>query len=294
MLRLGKRIGEMAAEGSLADGRRNATFDAHGTFTVAESLSVCQQLLESSWKRFNSVHSNKIWNDALDSAIKGCKGLLNLATERHVQELESEKNLWFVLFLTFSGISLIAICAMLYLISSMRNFVSLKKCLMSRWESRETRPRPEELVKTVLTPINTRPMVRNSDWARKDSSQKQTQPMVPGQSSGPSLGHSIPYIQNQVTFPYNTPGGYPVTIMPNNIQPGMVQNNSSSPEEVEEDVTEAKTSQNNKELLARIEARFQEYQRSLWDLQRAGMPGLPNGMYPSVSNGHLSTLEGEQ
>ena len=293
MLRLGKRIGEMAAEGSLADGRGNATFDAHGTFTVAESLSVCQQLLESSWKRFNSVHSNKIWNDALDSAIKGCKGLLNLATERHVQELESEKNLWFVLFLTFSGISLIAICAMLYLISSMRNFVSLKKCLMSRWESRETRPRPEELVKTVLTPINTRPMVKNSDWARKDSSQKQTQPIVPGQSSGPSLGHSIPYIQNQVTYPYNTPGGYPVTIMPNNIQPGMVQNNSSSPEEVEEDVTEAKTSQNNKELLARIEARFQEYQRSLWDLQRAGMPGLPNGMYPSVSNGHLSTLEGE-
>ena len=84
-----------------------------------------------------------------------------------------------------------------------------------------------------------------------------------------------------------------MTIMPNNIQSGMGQNNSSSPEEAEEDVTEAKTSQNNKELLARIEARFQEYQRSLWDLQRAGMPGLPNGMYPSVSSGHLSTLEGE-
>ena len=85
-----------------------------------------------------------------------------------------------------------------------------------------------------------------------------------------------------------------MTIMPNNIQPGMVQNNSSSPEEVEEEVTEAKTSQKNQELLAKIEARFQEYQRSLWDLQRAGMPGLPNGMYPTVSDGHLSTLEGEQ
>ena len=182
---------------------------------------------------------------------------------------------------------------MLYLISSMRTFVSLRKCLMSKWESRESRPNPEELVKTVLTPINTRPMVKNSDWAKKDSPQKQTQPIVPGQSSGPSLGHSIPYIQNQVNYPYNTPGGYPVTIMPNNIQSGMGQNNSSSPEEAEEDVTEAKTSQNNKELLARIEARFQEYQRSLWDLQRAGMPGLPNGMYPSVSSGHLSTLEGE-
>merc|ERR1711895_401530 len=224
------RIGEMAAEGRLADGQGNSTYNAQGTstYTVAESLSVCQQLLEHSWKRFNNVHSNKIWNDALDSAIKGCKGLLNLGTERHVQELESEKNLWFVLFLTFSGISLIAICAMLYLISSMRTFVSLKKCLMSRWESRGTRPRPEELVKTVLTPINTRPMVKNSDWARKDSIQKQTQPIVPGQSSGPSLGHSIPYIQNQMTYPYNTPGGYPVTIMPNNIQPGRGQNNSSS------------------------------------------------------------------
>merc|ERR1711867_273828 len=99
----------MAAEGGLADGWRNATFNPQGTstFTVAESLSVYQQLLESSWKRFNTVHSNKIWNDALDSAIKGCKGLLNLATERQFQELESEKNLWFVLFLTFSGISLI-------------------------------------------------------------------------------------------------------------------------------------------------------------------------------------------
>ena len=84
-----------------------------------------------------------------------------------------------------------------------------------------------------------------------------------------------------------------MTIMPNNIQPDMVQNNSSSPEEVEEEVKEAKSSQNNKELLARIEARFQDYQRSLWELQRAGMPGLPTGMYPSVSDGHLSTQEGE-
>merc|ERR1712115_321077 len=220
------RIGEMTADGTLSNGQGNSTYNAQGTttYTVAESLAVCQQLLESSWQRFNSVHSNKIWNDALDSAIKGCKGLLNLSTE---------KNLWFVVFLTFSGISLIAICAMLYLISSMRTFVSLKKCLMSRWKSRETRPRPEELVKTVLTPINTRPMVKNSDWARKDSSQKQTQSVVPGQPSGPSLGHSIPYIQNQVTFPYNTPGGYPVTIMPTNIQPGTSQDNSSSPEEAQ-------------------------------------------------------------
>ena len=285
----------MTAEGSLSNGQGNSTYNAHGTttYTVAESLAVCQQLLESSWQRFNSVHSNKIWNDALDSAIKGCKGLLNLATERQFQELESEKNLWFIMFLTFSGISLIAICAMLYLISSMRNFVSLKKCVLSRWESRETRPRPEELVKTVLTPVNTRPMVRNSAWAKKDSSLKQMQSAVPGQPYGPSMGHSIPYTQNQVTFPYNTPGGYPVTVMPPNIQSGMSPEDSSSPEEVDSESTEAKTAQKNKELLAKIDIRFKEYQSSLWELQRAGMPGLPQGMYPTVSSGQLSTLEGE-
>ena len=107
------------------------------------------------------------------------------------------------------------------------------------------------------------------------------------------MGHAIPYMQNQVTFPYNTPGGYPVTVMPPNIQSGMSQEDGSNPEEVEKESTEAKISQKNQELLARIETRFKEYQSSLWELQRAGMPGLPQGMYPSVSSGHLSTLEGE-
>ena len=295
MLRLGKRIGEMTAEGSLSNGQGNTTYNAHGTttYTVAESLAVCQQLLESSWQRFNSVHSNKIWNDALDSAIKGCKGLLNLATERQFQELESEKNLWFIMFLTFSGISLIAICAMLYLISSMRNFVSLKKCVLSRWESRETRPRPEELVKTVLTPVNTRPMVRNSAWAKKEGSQQQMQPAFPGQPYVPSIGHSTPYTQNQVTFAYNTPGGYPVTVSAPHTQSGTNPEDGSNPEEADSESTEAKTAQKNKELLAKIDIRFKEYQNSLWELQRAGMPGLPQGMYPTVSSGQLSTLEGE-
>ena len=283
----------MTAEGSLSNGQGNSTYNAHGTttYTVAESLAVCQQLLESSWQRFNSVHSNKIWNDALDSAIKGCKGLLNLATERQFQELESEKNLWFIMFLTFSGISLIAICAMLYLISSMRNFVSLKKCVLSRWESRETRPRPEEMVKKVLTPVNTRPMVRNSAWAKKDSSPQQMQSAFPGQPYGPSMGHSIQYNQNQVTFPYNTPGGYPVTVSPPNIQSGKNPEDNSDPEEADSESTEAKTAQKNQELLAKIDIRFKEYQNSLWELQRAGMPGLPQGMYPS--SGQMSTLEGE-
>ena len=66
-----------------------------------------------------------------------------------------------------------------------------------------------------------------------------------------------------------------MTIMPNNIQPGMGQNDNNVSNEVKEDVTEAKASQDIKELLAKIEVKFHEYQRSLWDLQRAGMPGLP-------------------
>ena len=44
---------------------------------------------------------------------------------------------------------------------------------------------------------------------------------------------------------------------------------------------------NKAELLANIEEKFREYQRSLWDLQRAipgGTPGMPPGLYPSLSH----------
>ena len=84
-----------------------------------------------------------------------------------------------------------------------------------------------------------------------------------------------------------------MTVMPPNIQSGMSPEDSSNPEEVDSESTEAKTAQKNKELLAKIDIRFKEYQSSLWELQRAGMPGLPQGMYPTVSSGQLSTLEGE-
>ena len=181
---------------------------------------------------------------------------------------------------------------MLYLISSMRTFVSLRKCLVSQWDSRDSRPNPQSLLKAIQTPVNTRPLVSN--WTKPDCPQKQTQTPVPGPSNGLSQGQTVPYIQNQVHYPHNTPGGYPVTIMPSNVQPSMRQNDNNVSDEVEEDVTEAKASQDNKELLAKIEVKFHEYQRSLWDLQRAGMPGLPQGMYPSISHGHLTTHgEGE-
>ena len=62
--------------------------------------------------------------------------------------------------------------------------------------------------------------------------------------------------------------------------------------EVGKDETDNKASPDNKELLANIKGKFKEYQRSLWDLQRAGMPGLPLGLYPSISHGHLA-IHGE-
>ena len=269
--------------------RKNATFADHdaATFDVSESLSICKQLLEHSWKQYDNEHYHLVWQDALDTAIEGCKGLLTLSTEKHVQDLEKEKHMWFVLFLTFTGISLVAVCALLYLISTMRTFVSLCKCLVSTWESRETRPNPQSLLTAIQSPFSTRPMVSN--WAKPDSQQKQTLAPSSGSTCGPSQGQTGPYIPNQVNYPHQSPGGYPVTIMPNSAQPCMGQGENKVSMKVEEDEPDNKA-----ELLANIKEKFKEYQHSLWDLQRAGMPGLPPGLYPSISHGHLANPgEGE-
>ena len=85
-----------------------------------------------------------------------------------------------------------------------------------------------------------------------------------------------------------------MTIMPSSVQPCMGQGENNVSIEVEEDETDNKATPDNKELLANIEVKFKEYQRSLWDLQRTGMPGLPPGLYPSISHGHLANPgEGE-
>ena len=84
-----------------------------------------------------------------------------------------------------------------------------------------------------------------------------------------------------------------MTVSAPHTQSGTNPEDGSNPEEADSESTEAKTAQKNKELLAKIDIRFKEYQNSLWELQRAGMPGLPQGMYPTVSSGQLSTLEGE-
>ena len=106
--------------------KKNATFAAHeaSTFDVAESLNICKQLLEHSWQSYNNKHYHLVWQEALDTAIEGCKGLLIMSTEKHVQELEQEAHMWFVLFLTFTGVSLTAMAALVYMISTMRAFVS--------------------------------------------------------------------------------------------------------------------------------------------------------------------------
>ena len=129
--------------------KKNATFAAHeaANFDVSQSLTICKQLLEHSWQSYNNEHYHLVWQEALDTAIEGCKGLLTMSTEKHVQELKQEAHVWFILYLylTFSGISLTAVAALVYLISTMRTFVSLRKCLVSSWESRESRPNPQSL-----------------------------------------------------------------------------------------------------------------------------------------------------
>ena len=76
---------------------------------------------------------------------------------------------------------------------------------------------------------------------------------------------------------------------PSTAQPCMGQGETQVSVKVGEDEPDNKA-----ELLANIEEKFREYQRSLWDLQRAGMPGLPPGLYPSLSHVQLANPgEGE-
>ena len=108
---------------------KNATFDAQETSTldIMESLKICMQLLDHSWQSGQS--GRVVWQDARDTAIEGCKGLITMSTKKHFQELTRESHMWFVLFLTFTGISLTAVAALVYLISTMRRFISLKSVL---------------------------------------------------------------------------------------------------------------------------------------------------------------------
>ena len=262
--------------------KENATFAAHeaASFDVSQSLTICKQLLEHSWQSYNNEHYHLVWQEALDTAIEGCKGLLTMSTEKHVQELKQEAHVWFVLFLTFSGISLTAVATLVYLISTMRTFVSLWKCLVSSWESRESRPNPQSLLKSLQSPLSTRPVIQN--WANLGSPQ-QTPPSSTGPAHTPHQPQAGPPVQHQVNYPTQS-SSYPVATTPNSAQ--LDSNNET---QVSVKVTERETDNDAKILAVRMKAdleeRFREYQRSLWDLQRAipgRTPGTPPGLYPTL------------
>ena len=216
-----------------------------------------------------------------------------MSTEKHVQELEQEAHMWFVLFLTFTGISLTAVAALVYLISTMRTFVSLRKCLVSSWESRESRPNPQSLLTSLQSPLSTRPVIQN--WANPGSPQ-QTPPSSTGPAHTPSQAQAGPPVQHQVNYPTQS-SSYPVATTSNSAQ----LCTGKSETQVSVKVVESETD-NDAEILAvrmkaDLEERFREYQRSLWDLQRAipgRTPGTPPGLYPTLS--HLQPahpVEGE-
>ena len=194
-------------------GEKNATFDAQETSTlgIMESLKICMQLLDHSWQSGQS--GRVVWQDARDTAIEGCKGLITMSTEKHFQELTRESHMWFVLFLTFTGISLTAVAALVYLISTMRRFISLKKCLVSSWESQEKRPDPRSITKSPRFPVNTRPVVQN--WASPHGSQQSFQ-LTSGHT--PQTLTGSPAQQHQVSYPVQ-PQKYPVTVSPVSIIP---------------------------------------------------------------------------
>ena len=105
-------------------GETNAMIDAQETLSVTDSLKICMKLLNHGWM---SAQSGRIpWNEARDTGIDGCMGLVTMSADRHFQDLTKESNLWFVLFLTMTGISLTAVLALIYLISTMRKSINLK------------------------------------------------------------------------------------------------------------------------------------------------------------------------
>merc|ERR1712089_56415 len=167
------------------------------------------------WQSYNNEHYHLVWQEAPDTAIEGCKGLLTMSTEKHVQELKQEAHMWFVLFLTFSGISLTAVATLVYLINTMSTFVSLRKCLVSSWESRESRPNLQSLqLKSLQSPLSTRPVIQN--WANPGSPQ-QTPPSSTGSTHTPPQPQADSPVQHQVHNP-NQSSSYPVATTPNSAQ----------------------------------------------------------------------------
>ena len=189
---------------SKMSGETNATIDAQETLSVTDSLKLCKKLLDHGWK---SAQSGKVpWNEARNTGIDGCMGLVTMSNERHFQDLSKESNLWFVLFLTMTGISLIAVLALIYLINTMRRSISLKKCLLSSGENQIKRQDPKS--RSFRFPLGTRPKVWNGvsshtlqqPFLFPSGLQLQTMTESPAQQQ--QIGYTIP------------PHKYPISVSP--------------------------------------------------------------------------------
>ena len=261
-------------------GEENATSDAQETLGVTVSLKICMKLLDHGWK---SAQSGKVpWTEARDTGIEGCMGLVTMSAEKHFQDLTRESHMWFVLFLTMTGISLTAVAALIYLISTMRKSISLKKCLLSPREAQEKRPDPKSMTKSLRFLINTRPKVRN--WASPHTSQQPFQ--LPSGLQPQPLTES-PAQQHHLGYPVQ-PHKYPITVSPVPVAPTTNCETQILVRTTDHDETKIMQAK----MKADMEEKYMEYQRSLWDLQKAipnGALGTPTTIYPALP----ATPEGE-
>ena len=255
---------------SKMSGEKNHTIDAQESLSVTESLNLCKKLLEHGWM---SAQSGKVpWNDARNTGLDGCMGLVKMSSDRHFQDLSRESNLWFVLFLTMSGISLVAVLALVYLINTMRRSISLKKCLLASGENQVKRQDPKS--RSFRFPVGTRPKVQTGasspqqPFLFQSGFQPQTTPDSPGQQQH-QIGYTIP------------PHKYPISVSTvsasqTSDKDSQVSVRTSNQEETK--IVQAK-------MKAEMEAKYMEYQRSLWELQKAvpnGALGAPDTIYPAL------------
>ena len=123
-----------------------------------DSLDICKALFEQSWKSYDNEHYHLLWKDQLTNALTACKGLLNLSVRRLTDDYKAEANMYFILFLVFVDLSSVTVITLLYLISKIRCFISLRKCVLSSIQDREGRG-PN--TPSGLLPVNTRLTVRS-------------------------------------------------------------------------------------------------------------------------------------
>ena len=96
---------------------------------------------------------------------------IEMVTNELDEDYKNEAEVYFILFLTFMGLSIITIATLLYLISKMRQFVSVRKSLLTSIESRESRISPQG-----LPSLNKRPIVKSTNpsvWVIPHGSQLQ-------------------------------------------------------------------------------------------------------------------------